>query len=62
MRDPLVVDDPQVDPDRAEWVSRLAAATNEAIGRLRKFDDPVHTELVDDLQAFHERLVGELEG
>jgi|Tabmets5t2r1_1033131.scaffolds.fasta_scaffold05171_5 hypothetical protein len=54
-------DDPQPDPARAQWLERIAAATMDAIGRLREFDDPAHMTLIEDLQAFHDRLVAELE-
>jgi hypothetical protein len=38
----------------------LAAATEAAIARLRELDDPAHTTLLADLQAFHDRLLAEL--
>jgi hypothetical protein len=54
-------DDREPDPEHTQWLERIAGATLEAIGRLREFDDPAHLALIEDLQAFHDRLVAELE-
>ena len=54
-------DDREADLDHGQWLERIAAATLDAIGRLRQFDDPAHTALIEDLQAFHDRLLAELE-
>ena len=60
MHDGLIPDDPQIDPDRAVWLGRLVTATGEAIDRVRKYEDPAHAQLVEDLQSFRARLVAEL--
>lgn len=48
------------DHERAQWLERLAAATELAIARLRDLDDPAHMTLLSDLQAFRDRLADEL--
>lgn len=50
----------EADPVRVEWLERLAAATETAMARLHGHDDPAHAALLDDLEAFRERLVAEL--
>ena len=54
-------DDPEPDPERSQWLERIAAAALDAIRRLREFDDPAHLALIEDLEALHDRLVAELE-
>jgi hypothetical protein len=47
------------DPERAQWLERLAA-TEIAIARLRDLDDPAHMTLLSDLQALRDRLADDL--
>ncbi len=50
-----------MDPERGEWLRRLAAAARAACDDLRALDDPlIHGALIDDLEAFHDRVVAEL--
>jgi histidinol-phosphate/aromatic aminotransferase/cobyric acid decarboxylase-like protein len=49
-----------VDPDRREWLERLAESAQRALEELHRFDDPQHRDLLEDLEQLHERLTAEL--
>lgn len=51
-----------VDPERVDWLRRLGEAARAAADQLRALDDPpLHRALIDDLDAFRDRIVAELE-
>jgi hypothetical protein len=50
-----------VDAERAEWLRTLAEAARAASDELRALDDPaLHGALIDDLDAFRDRIAAEL--
>jgi histidinol-phosphate/aromatic aminotransferase/cobyric acid decarboxylase-like protein len=49
-----------VNPDRREWLERLAESAQRALEELHRFDDPQHRDLLEDLEQLHERLTAEL--
>lgn len=53
--------DASLDGEQARWLGRVLEATRAAIDRQREFDDPAHSALVAELQAFHDHIAAKLE-
>ena len=50
----------RVEDDRRAWLERLDEAAGQALDDLRPLGDPFQRKLISDLEAFRERLAGEL--